>query len=203
MKKDKVSLACLSLAVAFTFVFPACGPEKKPISRKKIEEKGLAAVELIKTYGLSLYPGTELMDQSVKSSKIPVPGTDQPGKTMTVKVLTVSGVTYARLDEVRSSYEKQAPNVITEEKINDSVRFVQLSNVSDFNKALAERVSPILLINLRRKMLTENERLAYQNEYNNLQSVSNPDAIQKRRKAQLDNFLKDNTFIQVNVRTQE
>lgn len=204
MRLNKFSFACLSIAVGFTLVFPACGPDKKePIFPRKKAEIGVAASELIKTHGVGLYPGFELMDQSVKSSKLPVPGTDAPGKTLTVRVATVTGVVDAKLDEVRAFYEKQAPNVITEEKTDDAVRFVQVSNVSDFNKALATRVSPIVLINLRRKALSANERLAYENEYANLQKVTSLDTVQKQRKAQLDRYLKDNTFIQINVRVQE
>lgn len=203
MKINKIAVNFILISTIFALAFPACGPEKKPVFPKKTEKKGVAAVELIKAYGLSLFPGAELMDQAVKTSKIPVPGTDQPGKTLSVKVLSVTGVADRKLDEVRAFYEKQASNVINEEAIDDSVRFVQMSNVSDFNKALAARVSPIVLINLRRKILTENERLAYQNEYQTLPKASNLDAVQKRRKAQLERFLKDNTFIQINVRIHE
>ncbi len=190
----------VSVAI-LTLVFPACG-RRKAEPPKREHEKAAAAEALIKDYGLSLYPGLELLDQAVKSGRVQIPGTDKPGSTVETKVVTVVGVSGDTMEIIRAYYAKQAPNVITEEKLNEKTSFLQLSNAQDINQAIAQRVSPIILVNLRRKILSEGERLAYQNEYHELKTLKNPDLVQKRRMLELDRLLQEKIFIQINIRAQ-
>lgn len=185
---------------ALMLVFPACGRKKSPQSLSGERKTAAEAGGVLKELGLRLYPGAELTNQTVKRDKVQIPETDKPGSVLETKIITVEGVSGESPEVIQGYYAKSAGNVITEEKLNEKISFLQLSNVADINQAISQRVSPIVLINLRRKRLSEGERLAYKSEYESLKGLKKPDAVQRRRMTDLDRLLQEKTFIQIHIR---
>ncbi len=188
---------------SFTILSLSWGCGKKPSApRAKVPSVNYSrSEEGIKEFGISLYPGAESLDNStVNSERTRVPKSDKPidfYETLTASTWLASSDS---VEKIQQFYSKQNPFVITEERLNGEVSFVQIASVEDINKAIAEHQSPIFLINIRKSKLSAAERSAYENEMRSLRALNQPDSIQKKRLRELERALHEKTLIQINLR---
>ncbi|HNV85876.1 MAG TPA: hypothetical protein PKL97_02775 [Candidatus Omnitrophota bacterium] len=186
------------VAVVLSLFFSGC-QKKQPPSPSASKEAAIR--EQLKSVGLGFYPKAQILDQAVSTQYVRKPGSEKSGEAAKVSVVNIWQATDDSVETVRAHYISQAPHVLTEEKQDGEVAFLQLCSVSDIGKVIAEAKDSIILIDIRKRRLTDTERAAYQNELAKLKKVSKPDFVQKRRMQELERYLLEKTLVQTKLRT--
>ena len=185
--------------LSLLFLHPGCQRRAKEEAPTH-PEASWDAQKIAVQFGIPVYPASEIVDKSVKSTRVRVPGSENANLFTETIVANIWMATTDSVGRVKAYYQPQNRYVITEEKDNESPVFLQLASVPDIDKALAQKVATLTLVNIRKMRLTEAERGAYTNEVALLRSVKSPDLIQKRRLEEVERLLAEKTFVQYNVR---
>ena len=128
------------------------GTEITKAPEVRLEQK--QTVDLLQKAGLKLYPKGEILDTMRKDQAAPNAPEEKPE--------TISEVTVARawlavpdsVEKVQEYYSASHPYVLTREHRSDGTLFIQLASVEKISDAIARGVSPITLVDIRRKPLT-------------------------------------------------
>jgi len=165
----------------------------------KPEKLGKDTEKVLEKTDVPLYPQSQFIRENIDTEQYlrPTPTGLSPEDIKTTEVWIAAAGTF---DDARLFYQNLYPNVITERKLEEKTVFLQLSNTGDLKKASEDKMSPVILVDIRDSSLSAGEKSAYSNELNALKENKSRDAVADRRRLQLEEILKEKPLIKISIR---
>lgn len=176
------------------------GCTKKTDDRESLIPSTITATALTKQYGLPIVPHSQLIDQAIRSTRIPISlGDDHVGYN-DILVSTINLAVKSAPDAVTRFYRSYTPHVISESTVRGKMKMIQLSSVKDIDQAISNKISPVILITIRPTHLTSAERTAYESEIQALKKLPTNDRIQQKRVHEILRMLQNPVFVTLEIR---
>lgn len=205
MKKHWIVFPILLLTLTASFA----GCRKKPAqvpgqpAAPEARKEQVETLKLLEHSGLKAYPKSEVLDSLRKSQESESPAEEKSAGVSEVTVARVWLSASDPVEKVQEYYKNTHPYVLTKETRSDGSVFLQLSSVEKIATAIAQGVSPITLVDIRKKKLTSSERSAYEGELKNLNAKPQKDLIDKDRISELERLLAEKTIIKLSLRAEK